>query len=68
MSAKKIPQEPGYYWAVSNGKEWFDSIVQVYGEAPFFKVIGYSYCDNKEIRDISEIHCFGDKIEEIQYY
>ena len=68
MSKKNLPKEAGYYWAASAGKEWLDSIVQIYGDPPFFKVNGYNYSDNKEIDDVSQIHAFGPKIDESEYY
>lgn len=37
-----LPKEPGYYWARSSrSMGWYDMIVRVYGDSPFFKIEGW---------------------------
>jgi hypothetical protein len=61
---KNLPQESGYYWARTAGKAWWNAIVQVYGDAPFFKIDGYDFCSEKRLNDISQVDEFGNKIRE----
>ena len=64
---KNIPNETGLYFARSDcGYKWYDMIVKVYGDAPFFKINGWKrgiheVCGNFDINDIED---FGPKIDE----
>jgi hypothetical protein len=69
MSDKKLPQEPGFYWARSNIRfEWYNLIVEVYGNSPFFKIRSWNRISNKLYLDyelsLYDIAEFGPKIEE----
>ena len=61
---EKLPNEAGYYWAKGNRMNWFNIIVRVYGISPFFKVEGYDFCHNMQVKDISQIDSFGSRIME----
>lgn len=63
METENRPQETGYYWAKTNGYKWYNIIVQVYGDFPFFKVNGYDFSKDKGVTDISQIAEFGNRIE-----
>jgi hypothetical protein len=36
------PSKPGFFWAKSSGCKWYDLILNVYGEAPYLKIQGWS--------------------------
>lgn len=63
---KKLPQEPGFYWAKTGSYKWFNAIVNVYGEAPFFRIVGWHTVDDVIFKSITDITEFGDKIEEME--
>ncbi len=62
--AKNLPKETGFYWAKTDGMQWFNAIVQVYGDSPFFKVIGWDHRREKTFSGIENISEFGNKIQE----
>lgn len=62
---KQPPTEAGLYWAKSGTYKWFNLIVEIYGESPFFKI--RAWCRPKDqIINIShtDIAEWGDKIVE----
>lgn len=61
---KKAPQKPGYYWVKTNDYKWYNGIVKVYGDFPFYKVDGWNWADDRRITDISSIDEFGKLIKQ----
>jgi hypothetical protein len=49
MSTKPTPppSKAGLYWAKFEQSEWFNMIAEVSGEAPFFRIVGWSMTTNK---------------------
>jgi len=35
------PTKPGYYFARTDSYQWYNYIVEIYGESPFFKIRGW---------------------------
>lgn len=61
-----LPSKEGFYWARSGTYNWWNLIVRVYGDAPFFRIDVWSYSDhsfgmNVSVYDIEE---FGPMIVE----
>ncbi|MCT4647558.1 MAG: hypothetical protein N4A74_21400 [Carboxylicivirga sp.] len=63
--AKNLPQQAGFYWAKTDGMNWFNAIVQVYGDAPFFRLIGWDHRHEKTFKGINKVDEFGDRIKEM---
>lgn len=63
MKQINIPTKAGYYWAKSSNYEFYNYIVEVRGEIPFFRMMAWDLRDNKivELRDW-EIDEFGTEI------
>jgi hypothetical protein len=66
MENKELPKEEGYYWVKTGGRHYYNGIVSVYGESPFFRLYGYDFSGEIIINNISEIEEFGDKIIEMK--
>ena len=62
-AGEKAPIKTGFYWVKANDYKWYNGIVKVYGNFPFYKVDGWDWGKDKRITDISEIDEFGDKIK-----
>lgn len=62
--AKNLPKETGFYWVKTDGMNWFNAIVHVYGDAPFYKVIGWDHRHEATFSGIEKIKEFGEKIQE----
>ena len=64
---QNLPQAPGYYWARSEQRfKWYDMIIHVYGEAPFFRMEGWKLSGSSACCgsvDLSDIADFGPQIE-----
>lgn len=63
---KNLPQKPGFYWARSELRMgWYNYIVRVYGDAPFFRMEGWllnSLVPNCQEIHLSDICDFGPEI------
>jgi hypothetical protein len=65
--AIKLPQETGFYWARTEKKfGWYNIIVHVIGDAPFFTMTGWllsSLNENEAVPiKVYQIYEFGPKI------
>ena len=60
-----IPTKPGFYWAKSGRSQWFNLIVEVHGESPFFRLRAWNRMHDtlKEIRS-DEIEEWGPMIDQ----
>lgn len=57
------PTKPGFYWARNLSYEWFNLIVEVVGEAPFFKCRAWVLSSDKMgAIDPSSIREWGPEI------
>lgn len=58
------PTEIGFYWAKSDTYQWWNLIVEVYGESPFLKIRAWNR--GKDVLSIFQSHdikSWGPKIE-----
>lgn len=60
-----LPKEEGVYWARSGNYKWWNLIVHVYGDAPFFQIDIWQFNHGivvvkAAVHDIEE---FGPRIE-----
>ena len=60
-----VPTEAGLYFASSDNFKWYNLIVEVYGDLPFFRVNIWDRYYNKLYADvvIYSINQWGPKIE-----
>lgn len=61
-----LPSKEGFYWARTGNANWWNLIVRVYGDSPFFSVDAWKYNDHVlhvkvNIYDIEE---FGPMLAE----
>jgi len=55
MTIKEV-KEPGFFWAKSGSHKWYNLIIEVFGEHPFFKIRAWNIsCDKKGLIDTDDI-------------
>ena len=66
--AKNLPQETGFYWARTESRfNWYNLIVKVSGDAPFFTMTGWLLSALNDVVGsiaLHQIHDFGPRISE----
>lgn len=59
------PDSIGFYWARSGSYKWYNLIVEVYGESPFFGLRAWDISDQRIGKVNSwDIKAWGPKIEQ----
>ena len=64
MKPINMPDKKGIFWAKSHGYNWWNLIIVVYGESPYFRVdiwdyVGGTLVQEAQLSDIDEV---GPKI------
>lgn len=61
-----LPKKEGIYWAKSGNYQWWNLIVHVYGDAPFFAIDIWHYNSGEVVvkADVHDIEEFGPRIKE----
>lgn len=59
-----LPKEEGFYWARTSNHNWWNLIVRVYGDSPFFNVDAWAHNDHVFSTKVSvyDIEEFGPLI------
>ena len=65
MTIKNAPNKSGLYLARSIGFEWWNLVVDIYGDVPFFQVKVYDRANDSvfEPLSVSDIYEFGPEID-----
>lgn len=63
MLNKNLPKEPGFYWGKSDDCKWWNLIIQVYGDSPFFRIDGWDISEDDIFADIDRVCEFGPAID-----
>lgn len=58
------PNREGYFWAAQSNYQWWNMIVKVYGEAPFFRMDVWFHVEGKVVRNVPiyDIDLFGPEM------
>jgi hypothetical protein len=66
MTKLNVPVDKGFYWARGRSYKWWNLIVRVYGDFPFYKLDIWDYSDRKLLTNVwlGEVEEFGPKIDE----
>lgn len=61
-----LPSQTGFYWARTSGHRWWNLIVNVRGDAPFFCIDMWEYTHDKLVvlGSVYDIVEFGPRIED----
>lgn len=63
--SQNLPHSTGYYWAKTNGVKWWNAIIHVYGDFPFFRVDGWDFCKDCRVTKICDVDAFGNQIKKM---
>lgn len=64
MSKNNLPNEKGFYWAKTDSFKWFNAIVHVVGDSPFYTIEGWCTYSETCFTKLSKIEEWRPKIEE----